>query len=206
MSKFNFDKIPFRESIESALRDGCMLWAFRSGGGLRVVHLRVAALIGFPHRLPISTTPKKTRTLSGYGEHPNLEGALSHVGEDFAAGGRPYREVYGVIHPHRMHGSAHSSSELDQWVLGGNKIGARFLDGLFVVELQAPQPFCWTNGFHRRKSQPNEPLVFAGASDNLSDAFTKALFERTPLLTPGKTGITDHATATEDRYRRAGNG
>lgn len=107
-------------TLEKALRAGCKLKVFLSGGGLRVARLEAGE-----------------DNLFGYGEHPHLEEALAHVAEDYAAGGRPYEEVYGEsgIHTHYLTGARETSSPLDEWVRRGNKISAVYDDGDFVVTL-----------------------------------------------------------------------
>lgn len=100
--------------IDRALRSGARLHAFRSGGGLRVVRL------------------EKSGELVGYGEHPQVEDALSHTAEDFEAGGRPYEEVYGGAKPHYLTGSLTPSSPLDTWLLKGSTFDA-FVEGDDVV-------------------------------------------------------------------------
>lgn len=87
--------------IKAALAAGCRLHAFRSGGGLRVLRLELDG------------------DLKGYGEHPNVEDALTHVSEDYLAGGRPYAAVYGRTHPHYLTGSSSTSTPLDAWLLKG---------------------------------------------------------------------------------------
>lgn len=90
--------------IEKALKEGCKLHAFRSGGGLRVV------------------TIDKDEETKGYGEHPHVEDALSHANEDFLAGGRPYNEVYGEngLKPGYLTGSSTPTNSLDSWLLQGH--------------------------------------------------------------------------------------
>lgn len=100
--------------LEQALRDGCKVHAFRSGGGLRVIRI---------------TT--KDGQLKGYGEHPQVEDALSHANEDFLAGGRPYQEVYGGSKPNYLTGSSEPTSPLDDWLLHGHTFDAWY-DGVRV--------------------------------------------------------------------------
>lgn len=88
--------------IDEALRSGCKLHAFRSGGGLRVIRIQ------------------RNGVLKGYGEHPNVEDALAHANQDLLAGGRPYKEVYGGTHPHYLTGSTTPTSPLDLWLLQGH--------------------------------------------------------------------------------------
>lgn len=105
-------------AISAALQAGGRLHAFLSGGGLRVVRIDQG---GKP---------------LGYGEHPDVEEALSHLEEDTAAGGRPYGEVYGGSKPHYLTGSNSTSSDLDAWLRQGKKFDAWFEDGQFVFELR----------------------------------------------------------------------
>jgi hypothetical protein len=94
-------------NIEQALREGCKVRAFLSGGGLRVIRIEDA-----------------TQQLKGYGEHPHVEGALQRADNDYAAGGRPYGEVHGGSEPHYLTGSPIPSGELDAWVRAGNTFNA----------------------------------------------------------------------------------
>lgn len=92
--------------IKNALKEGCRIHAFRSGGGLRVVRI------------------EKDGKLLGYGEHPHIEDALLYANEDFLAGGRPYNEVYGKSQPHFLTGSSSPTSDLDLWILSGGTFDA----------------------------------------------------------------------------------
>lgn len=89
----------------------------RSGGGLRVVRL------------------ERDRQLLGYGEHPHIEVALQHADEDYLAGGRPYKKVYGGTEPHYSTGSNDPSSPLDAWVMQGCTVDAWATPEGIVVEL-----------------------------------------------------------------------
>lgn len=99
-------EMPELLGIHEALRQGCRLHAFRSGGGLRVVSL------------------DKEGQSYGYGEHPQVEEALIHANVDYVAGGRPYREVYGGLYPHYLTGSNLATSNLDAWLLAGSTFDA----------------------------------------------------------------------------------
>lgn len=90
-------------NIETALRKGARLHAFRSGGGLRVV-----------------CVDDDDGNNIGYGEHPDVAEALQHCDDDIAAGGRDYHAVYGKIHPHYLTGSSSPASPLDAWLLKGS--------------------------------------------------------------------------------------
>lgn len=102
--------------LEAALTKGAKMHAFLSGGGLRVVRL-------------------EDKRLVGYGEHPSIEEALRHTAEDYAAGGRPYAEVYGKMYDHYLTGSPTPSSELDACVRQGRTFDARADGAEYVVEL-----------------------------------------------------------------------
>lgn len=94
------------------LREGAVVHVFRSGGGLRVASLR-----------------RGGREL-GYGESINFEPALDICGEDYEAGCRPYKEVYGPIHTHYLTGSTKHSSKGDAWVCRGADLDIHWVDGL----------------------------------------------------------------------------
>jgi hypothetical protein len=97
-------KQPAYPGIHKALREGHKMHAFVSGGGLRVVRI-----------------DSSKNMLIAYGEHPNIEKALNHLEEDCLAGGRPYDEMYGKLHPHYLTGSLLATSNIDCWILNGNK-------------------------------------------------------------------------------------
>lgn len=96
--------------IRQALRNGCILNAFKGGGGLRVVRLGTK---GTPEDLGEGMS-------IAYGEHPHVEGALVLANEDFQAGGRPHDDVYGRTHHHYVTGSTTPSGCLDGWLLDGS--------------------------------------------------------------------------------------
>lgn len=103
--------------LETKLRDGCLLHAFRSGGGLRVV--RLEEVVG-ERRTPDKSL--RRGEVIAYGEHPDIQEALAHAEEDFQAGHRAYDQVYGPIHPHYLTGSTTASCGLDHWVLSGHSL------------------------------------------------------------------------------------
>lgn len=103
------------QGIEQALRNGCKLHSFRSGGGLRVFRLENAG------------------DLVGYGEHYNAEEAIRRCDEDYLAGGRPYEDVYGKIYPHYLTGTTEASSNVDRWLLRGGNVDAVYENGKFKV-------------------------------------------------------------------------
>lgn len=110
--------------IEAALKNGCRLHAFLSGGGLRVIRLEV-----------------KSGGLKGYGEHPHVDEALVHANEDCLAGGRAYHEVYGKDgkYPHYLTGNASAGSDLDAWLRQGWTFDAWWEDDCVVLELNGWQ-------------------------------------------------------------------
>ena len=124
------------EVVERALHAGAKLRAFSSGGGLRVLRLETNG------------------ELVGYGEHPNVEPAFEHVAEDFEAGGRPYKEVYGKLHTHYLTGTTQCSSDLDMWIREGQKFEA-FIDGEEVV-------FVLKGYQHNEAPEGYQERVFAG--------------------------------------------
>jgi len=104
--------------IENALRATGRLHAFLSGGGLRVVRI------------------ERKGKLVGYGEHPNIEIALSHANRDAKKQTRPYSKVYGKKHPHYLTGSTSPSSELDKVILEGSTLDLWHNGSEFVVEIR----------------------------------------------------------------------
>lgn len=107
--------------IVTALKNGCVLHAFRSGGGLRVVRIE---------------KEKRGGDLVGYGEHPMAADAFSHANEDYLAGGRKYEKVYGKIHPHYLTGAVPSGNDpLDAWIYKGFELDAYYENKKIVVEL-----------------------------------------------------------------------
>jgi hypothetical protein len=107
--------------LTKALQSGAKMHAFTSGGGLRVFRL------------------EKAGKLVGYGEHCNALEALALLVEDYEAGGRPYHEVYGTFDgpdgKYQMYltGSSTPEGEIDEWLLKGYTIDARFEDGRVSV-------------------------------------------------------------------------
>src|SRR3989344_9530066 len=105
--------------LGQALAEGSKIHGFLSGGGLRVVIV------------------KSKQKLRGYGEHPSVDEALIHANEDFLAGGRPYKEVYGKVHTHYLTGSRDTTSPLDAWLRQGNTFDAyRVGENQIVVDLK----------------------------------------------------------------------
>ncbi len=109
---------PELPGIHEALRNGCRGHAFSSGGGLRVISF------------------SKDDEEKAYGEHPHIEEALLHADEDYLAGRRPYKEVYGKKYPHYLTGDTVSTSNLDYWVRQGHRFDVWQDGGSVVVELR----------------------------------------------------------------------
>jgi len=120
-------KMPKYHGIEAALRAGCKMHAFSSGGGLRVVRLERAAKDGKRN----INYPK----LMGYGEHPHIEEALKQLNEDYLAGGRPYKKVYGKLYPHYLTGDTVSTSNIDWWIRKGSTFDCWFENGEVIFQL-----------------------------------------------------------------------
>jgi hypothetical protein len=93
-------------NLERAIRAGCEVRTFLSGGGLRV------------------TRVEKRGVLRGYGEAPYANESLAHADEDYAAGGRPYAEVYGGAKPHYLTGESDPCDAFDAWILQGRSMRA----------------------------------------------------------------------------------
>lgn len=110
------------QGIHTALQQGLRLRAFLSGGGLRVIRLEDG-----------------NENLKGYGEHPLVNDALMLAEEDFLAGGRPYKEVYGKKYTHYMTGTTEAPTRLDEWLLRGRSFNAWWENEEFVVELHGTQ-------------------------------------------------------------------
>lgn len=105
------------KSIDDILKEGTFMHSFLSGGGLRVVRINMSEEGG----------------LLGYGEHPHFGTAVEHAVEDYNAGGRPYKEVYGPIHTHYLTGSSSPESKADAWMLQRRKIDAWYDEGTGMV-------------------------------------------------------------------------
>ena len=126
-----------------ALLNGCKLHVFMSGGGLRVASLTVGD------------------KQKGYGEHPYLETALSHVGEDYLAGGRPYKEVYGGIYDHYLTGSSSPSTDLDAQIRRGRNLDAwRGDDGSIICEINGSADTPTPKGLRDAVMKDGQPREF----------------------------------------------
>ena len=138
--------MPELPGIHQALRDGCRLHAFMSGGGLRVIRL------------------EKRKQLKAYGEFPHVEEALQHADEDYLAGGLPYDQKYGSKgkYVHYLTGSTLPTSNLDAWIRAGQtfdcmRVGKQVifrLDGYIQYEMPAAIEE-WT------VANPGEPIQWS---------------------------------------------
>ncbi len=93
------------ENLDRALQDGCVVRAFRSGGGVRVVRV------------------ERDENLVGYGEHPHIEEALELANRSY-----PDPNFEGDYY---FTGSPQASSKLDAHLLRGRKFRAVYLRGDF---------------------------------------------------------------------------
>jgi hypothetical protein len=98
-------------ALSKSLQSGCILHAFRSGGGLRVVRVN------------------RNEKLEAYGEHPYIYNALDHAEENVVEN-LSYNEVYGKKYSHYMTG-ARPIGGLDCWTFAGHSFDMSFDDGEF---------------------------------------------------------------------------
>jgi len=107
--------------LARAFGAGLHFYAFRSGGGLRV----------------LSLGKEEKSQEAGYGEAANVLDALQYLCDDYEAGRRPYNEVYGGSQPHYLTGSSSPDSDLDKWILKGATVRAKQNDDATItVELR----------------------------------------------------------------------
>ncbi len=100
--------------ITLALREGCRLHAFLSGGGLRVIRVEKG---------------KRGGKLVGYGEDPHIDAALELADDTLRTGKIPKDSIY-------LTGSSTPEGPLDQWILCGHTFDAwAEADGAIVVQL-----------------------------------------------------------------------
>lgn len=105
---------PFN-TIEEAIKAGNKIKCFRSGGGLRVFYM-----------WDMDDEAKKS---TYYGESYNVKEALRVLLDDVRAGGREYKEVYGVIEEHYLTGEQWKGEDLlDLWIVGGNTLEGEWVD------------------------------------------------------------------------------
>lgn len=108
------------KGIRAALDQGSTIQGFSLYGGLRVIRIEQGNL------------------LRGYGENPSIDIAILHADEDFLAGGRNYKNVYGEIeHRTKTVSSQEATSQLDEWILQGNTFDSyKTVNGMIAVELK----------------------------------------------------------------------
>lgn len=92
-------------TLDSALCADHVLYSFRSGGGLCVVRIERGAKYG---------------GLAGYGEHPDLSGAIAMAAKDYTEGQQIYRTKR--PDPHYLTGSYDVGSPLEAWIKRGNNV------------------------------------------------------------------------------------
>ena len=129
--------------IDRALKDGLVVRAFRSGGGLRVVRIEEA------------NKPESKKSLKACGSHPHLREALMFASADYLAGG-------GTSETHYLTGTTRAEDGLDKWVLCGHEIRAQRTNG--VVKLEALGKAV---GYPEKTIVATEFKTFAKAYDSL---------------------------------------
>lgn len=144
-------------TIDTALRDGGKLHAFRSGGGLRVLRI------------------EREKSLIGYGEHPHTSDAFRILAEDILGGGRAYGDVYGPIETHYLTGSSEPGDPVDAWVLRGNTFDVHAEGGVLVASLA---------GYEERKT-PKDIADRATAGETVRWKDSRGVtFESRPIQFP----------------------
>ena len=97
--------------------------------------------------------------LVGYGEYPNIEGAFSLMADDYLAGGRDYKDVYGILIPKYYTGSSECVSDLDHWVYKGSTFEAFIELGVFICVLKGYEDHYTPEGYEDR-AMKGETLRF----------------------------------------------
>jgi len=133
--------------LTEAIKNGCNIHAFRSGGGLRVVRI------------------EKDNELKGYGEHPYISEALEHVAENYS---NPilYEKQYSgeeAKYTHYLTGAHPTGIDtLDLWIYNGYTFDAFLKDAQIVVELV---------GYNKDVT----PIKKIAIGDSFEEAMEKAL-------------------------------
>jgi hypothetical protein len=91
-------------ALEEKLGEGCYLYGFRSGGGLRVLRLE-------------EPQPREKDRLVAYAEQCHFEHSLAHIVDQLA--GAPESVKF-------LTGASSASSPLDLWLLNGYKFTLRY--------------------------------------------------------------------------------
>ncbi len=99
------------KGTNKALKEGCKVYSFRSGGGLRVIRI------------------EKGKKLMGYGDYWNVEIALSRASKEYLTG-KDQNE------PRYLTGSSTASSPLDSWILRGRDLEAWRENDKIVCQLK----------------------------------------------------------------------
>jgi hypothetical protein len=118
-------------ALDDALRTGGRMSAFRTGGGLRVVRVEQ------PETAPKPAKSTRDPEPIAYGEHPHIDEALRIAADDFRAGGRRYKDVYGPIEGHYWTGDSCPNSDIDAYILCGDSLAAHYLDGVFTCVIRS---------------------------------------------------------------------
>ena len=177
--------------INKALKDGCRIHAFRSGGGLRVVRIE-----------------DSKGKLQGYGEHPYVSIALKHVDENYRTK-LSYSKQYSSRtskYSHYLTGAYPTGTDmLDSWVYQGHTFDAYLKDKKIVVELdgckndnipseiqnavlETKKPMTWTD--KRGITRLTKIYTFANGSEGTSSkVIDNPQNKKTVFYTIKKTGI-----------------
>ncbi len=163
-------------TVERFLKEGLLLHAFRSGGGLRV--LRVDEKVS-----------QKDKALA-YGESFDVWNAFRILADDMDAGGRPYSEVYGngKLEVHYLTGCSSSSDPLDHWLLHGNTFDI-YRDGQELTIEMWGSPY--DHAFDRLRDhvlpsqvQIGSRILKTGKSTSLQEALKKAIASEPQVIIP----------------------
>ena len=144
------------EGIDKALKEGATLRIYRNGAGLRCVFLEVGK--------------DPTGTVKGCARMPQLIPALVVASLDYLAGGLKADQPY-------LTGSSECESDLDRWILQGNKISGQYDRKQKLVRIEK------RTATDEVVAHSEKPTFYEAIDtlDNIYKSFTK--FEET-LVTP----------------------
>lgn len=120
------DKIFIYTLSETLRRENVFLKAFRSGGGLMVVHI-------------LEEVDGEENNVLGYGEHPMLFKAMLHAIEDIIDGKLSYEDKYSKEnskYPNYLTGSYEFESLIEEKILQGEDLKIRFIDDQYQITLE----------------------------------------------------------------------
>ena len=146
------------DGINEALSKGGRLHGFSSGGGLRVISIKIDG------------------NEVGYGEHPHVENALTHASEDYLVGGRPYNEVYGGKYPHYLTGDTRTSSPLDSWLRFGSTFDAWQENGNITVQLNGYAKTHTPKEVNEQAKTTGKPVTWEDRGFQYETTFKKGFF------------------------------